>query len=227
MHGAATVIVKNPSKGPISPITLAQAGALAVCRSSAWDAKLVISAWWVHHEQVPPLILFLSWYFLKTTTTTTTGFLSCLLPCLLGLENSSYRWVFNHRIFYGQRKEELSSTQPTCYGFWHHVSTWWHLHRKSSWRKKVFPSPIFFLETVASPFFVNSISRVKLEESEIRAATDGLSIDHEKYGLKVEDFVRTSLFLFLCECEKEQQYQHKFSSRRRSSRWSEIRSRKG
>jgi len=23
-----------------------------VCRSAAWDAKIVTSAWWVHHHQV-------------------------------------------------------------------------------------------------------------------------------------------------------------------------------
>ena len=52
IHGAATIVVKNPSGEPISPITLAQAGAMAVCQSSAWDAKVVTSAWWVHHDQV-------------------------------------------------------------------------------------------------------------------------------------------------------------------------------
>jgi len=36
IHGAATIVVKNPSGEPISPITLAQAGAMAVCQSSAW-----------------------------------------------------------------------------------------------------------------------------------------------------------------------------------------------
>ena len=52
LHGAATIVVKNPSSEPISPITLAQAGAMAVCQSSAWDAKVVTSAWWVYPDQV-------------------------------------------------------------------------------------------------------------------------------------------------------------------------------
>ena len=29
-----------------------QAGQSCVCRSQAWDAKIVTSAWWVHHDQV-------------------------------------------------------------------------------------------------------------------------------------------------------------------------------
>ena len=32
---------------------------------------------------------------------------------------------------------------------------------------------------------------MKLDASEIQAATTGISVDHEKYGLKVEEFVRT------------------------------------
>ncbi|KAJ9460791.1 Nuclear export mediator factor NEMF-like protein [Diplonema papillatum] len=52
MHGAATTIIKNPTAGPVPCDTLYQAGNLAVCRSSAWDSNIVISAWWVFHHQV-------------------------------------------------------------------------------------------------------------------------------------------------------------------------------
>lgn len=52
IHGAASVIVKNPNGQPISPVTLAQAGSFAVCLSSAWDSKVAIAAWWVEHHQV-------------------------------------------------------------------------------------------------------------------------------------------------------------------------------
>ncbi|OHE96808.1 hypothetical protein CORC01_07954 [Colletotrichum orchidophilum] len=55
MHGAATVIIKNsPSDpgAPIPPSTLAQAGTLAVCSSSAWDSKAGMGAWWVNADQV-------------------------------------------------------------------------------------------------------------------------------------------------------------------------------
>jgi predicted ribosome quality control (RQC) complex YloA/Tae2 family protein len=52
IHGAATHIIKNHTKEPVPPLTLAQAGLACVCRSSAWDAKMVTSAYWVHPEQV-------------------------------------------------------------------------------------------------------------------------------------------------------------------------------
>eukprot|EP00741_Cyanophora_paradoxa_P006667 tig00001030_g6448.t1 len=52
IHGAASCIIKNPSGAPVPPITLQQAGCMTVCRSNAWDAKVVTSAWWVYHDQV-------------------------------------------------------------------------------------------------------------------------------------------------------------------------------
>ncbi|CAG8522650.1 6805_t:CDS:10 [Paraglomus occultum] len=53
LHGAASVIIKNPHEGqPIPPSTLYQAGVMSVCMSKAWDAKIVTSAYWVHAEQV-------------------------------------------------------------------------------------------------------------------------------------------------------------------------------
>ncbi|KXT08298.1 hypothetical protein AC579_1080 [Pseudocercospora musae] len=55
LNGASSVVIKNnphtPS-APIPPSTLAQAGDLVVCTSSAWDSKAVMSAWWVNAEQV-------------------------------------------------------------------------------------------------------------------------------------------------------------------------------
>ncbi|KAM3413905.1 hypothetical protein BST61_g10578 [Cercospora zeina] len=54
LDGAASVVVKNKlsPEDPIPPSTLAQAGDLAVCTSSAWDSKAVMSAWWVNADQV-------------------------------------------------------------------------------------------------------------------------------------------------------------------------------
>ncbi|KAI7373367.1 hypothetical protein KC328_g16666, partial [Hortaea werneckii] len=55
LHGAASVVIKNQTntpEAPIPPSTLAQAGNLAVCTSSAWDSKAVMSAWWVNSDQV-------------------------------------------------------------------------------------------------------------------------------------------------------------------------------
>jgi len=56
IHGASSVIVKNRKIGGkfslIPPLTLSQAGTFAMCRSSAWTAKIVTSAWWVYAHQV-------------------------------------------------------------------------------------------------------------------------------------------------------------------------------
>ena len=57
IHGATSVIVKNNhQKEPIPPKTLNEAGFMAVCYSSAWDARIVTSAWWVYHNQVCPAV---------------------------------------------------------------------------------------------------------------------------------------------------------------------------
>ncbi|KAF9584764.1 hypothetical protein BGW38_005269 [Lunasporangiospora selenospora] len=53
IHGAATVLIKNPSETePVPPTSLYQAGIMSVCQSKAWDAKIVTSAYWVHADQV-------------------------------------------------------------------------------------------------------------------------------------------------------------------------------
>lgn len=53
VHGAASCIIKNPTENLIiPPITLLEAGRMSVCRSTAWDSKLVTSAWWVYRSQV-------------------------------------------------------------------------------------------------------------------------------------------------------------------------------
>jgi hypothetical protein len=49
---SSSVIVKNPTGEPIPPITLSQAGTMAICQSRAWDAKIVTSAYWVQSDQV-------------------------------------------------------------------------------------------------------------------------------------------------------------------------------
>eukprot|EP00879_Flechtneria_rotunda_P009714 GHRR01010163.1.p1 GENE.GHRR01010163.1~~GHRR01010163.1.p1 ORF type:complete len:564 (+),score=252.88 GHRR01010163.1:1740-3431(+) len=53
LHGASSTIIRNhdPSR-PVPPLTLQQAGCACVCRSKAWDQKVVTSAWWVYHHQV-------------------------------------------------------------------------------------------------------------------------------------------------------------------------------
>jgi predicted ribosome quality control (RQC) complex YloA/Tae2 family protein len=53
LHGAASTIIKNNDPAmPIPPLTLSQAGQACVCRSAAWDAKVITSAYWVHPHQV-------------------------------------------------------------------------------------------------------------------------------------------------------------------------------
>lgn len=55
VHGAASVIIKNNPKtpdAPIPPSTLAQAGNLSVCCSTAWDSKAGMGAYWVNADQV-------------------------------------------------------------------------------------------------------------------------------------------------------------------------------
>jgi hypothetical protein len=62
VQGASSCIIKNhmfsPSeiieeqKTSIPPQTLHEAGMMTVCRSSAWDAKIVANAYWVHAHQV-------------------------------------------------------------------------------------------------------------------------------------------------------------------------------
>lgn len=52
LHGASSIVIKNPTGAPVPPKTLNEAGTMAICYSAAWDAKVVTSAWWVHHHQV-------------------------------------------------------------------------------------------------------------------------------------------------------------------------------
>lgn len=53
LHGASTVIVKVPDSSlKVPENTLVEAGTLSLCRSSAWDAKVITSAYWVNADQV-------------------------------------------------------------------------------------------------------------------------------------------------------------------------------
>jgi predicted ribosome quality control (RQC) complex YloA/Tae2 family protein len=51
--GAASTIIKGPPKSGVAPLsTLEEAAVFTVCRSKAWDTKIISSAWWVYHDQV-------------------------------------------------------------------------------------------------------------------------------------------------------------------------------
>ncbi|KAB7495844.1 Nuclear export mediator factor Nemf [Armadillidium nasatum] len=52
LHGASSVVIKNPSGNTVPPRTLHEAGIMALCYSRAWDEKVVTSAWWVWGQQV-------------------------------------------------------------------------------------------------------------------------------------------------------------------------------
>lgn len=53
LHGASSTVIKNHNPTvAIPPLSINQSGAFTVCRSAAWDSKIVTSAWWVHPNQV-------------------------------------------------------------------------------------------------------------------------------------------------------------------------------
>jgi len=52
IHGAASVVIKNPEGKPLPKRTLDEAAVFTVSRSKAWDSKIVTSAWWVYDNQV-------------------------------------------------------------------------------------------------------------------------------------------------------------------------------
>jgi len=52
IHGASSIVCKNPDGKPLPPMTLQQAGNFAICHSSAWKNKIVTSAYWVNDNQV-------------------------------------------------------------------------------------------------------------------------------------------------------------------------------
>ncbi|CAF1380213.1 unnamed protein product [Rotaria sordida] len=52
LHGATSVIIKNPTGNEVPPRTLQEAGILACCHSAAWEAKVPAPAYWVQHDQV-------------------------------------------------------------------------------------------------------------------------------------------------------------------------------
>ncbi|KAH0792848.1 nuclear export mediator factor NEMF [Histomonas meleagridis] len=56
IHGAASVIIKNPNGHPISPISLQQAAEFAVARSTAWKTNEPCQCFWVYANQVKKVL---------------------------------------------------------------------------------------------------------------------------------------------------------------------------
>ncbi len=79
----------------VPPMSLHQAGVACVCRSKAWDGKVITSAWWVFPEQVYPAAH-------ETPFDT--------VKCLTGIEDSADRRVLNDGELHDPGKETLSAT---------------------------------------------------------------------------------------------------------------------
>lgn len=61
-HGAATVVLKNPTGGPVPQLSINEAASFELCHSPAWDAKVLAQVYWVHASQVsktPPTGMFI------------------------------------------------------------------------------------------------------------------------------------------------------------------------
>jgi hypothetical protein len=52
IQGAASVVIKNPTGRPVSPISLQQAAEFAVSRSTAWKTNEPCQCFWVYPDQV-------------------------------------------------------------------------------------------------------------------------------------------------------------------------------
>jgi len=50
IHGSTSTVIKNHDDKPIPDTTLMQAATATMCRSKAWDSKIVVSVWWVHSQ---------------------------------------------------------------------------------------------------------------------------------------------------------------------------------
>lgn len=48
-HGSASTIIKNHIKDhPVPSLTIEEASIAAICRSKAWESKIIASCWWVY-----------------------------------------------------------------------------------------------------------------------------------------------------------------------------------
>ncbi|KAK4216615.1 fibronectin-binding protein A N-terminus-domain-containing protein [Rhypophila decipiens] len=121
LHGASSVIIKNNPKtpdAPIPPSTLAQAGSLSVCCSSAWDSKAGMGAWWVNADQVSKTAP--TGEFLQVGSFMVRGKRNLLPPALLMLgfgivfrisEQSRAKHV-RHRLYDVEKPEGSSEKAP-------------------------------------------------------------------------------------------------------------------
>ena len=63
LHGAAVVIVKNPTGYAVPSLTMMEAATFEMCHSPCWENKVLAQVYWVHASQVsktPPTGMFIS-----------------------------------------------------------------------------------------------------------------------------------------------------------------------
>ena len=63
LHGAAVVILKNPSNGVIPPMSIEEAAGFEVCHSPSWTNNVLSQVYWVNAEQVsktPPTGMYIA-----------------------------------------------------------------------------------------------------------------------------------------------------------------------
>lgn len=63
LHGAAVMILKNPSRGVVPPMSIEECATFEVCHSPSWRNNVLSSVYWVNAEQVsktPPTGMFIA-----------------------------------------------------------------------------------------------------------------------------------------------------------------------
>lgn len=63
LHGAAVMILKNPTGGVVSPMSIEECAGFEVCHSPSWTNNVLSQVYWVHSEQVsktPPTGMYIA-----------------------------------------------------------------------------------------------------------------------------------------------------------------------
>lgn len=63
LHGASVVVLKNPSRGVVPPLSIEEAATFEVCHSPSWTNNVLSQVYWVNSEQVsktPPTGMYIA-----------------------------------------------------------------------------------------------------------------------------------------------------------------------
>ena len=63
LHGAAVMILKNPTAGVVSPMSIEECANFEVCHSPSWTQNVLSQVYWVYSEQVsktPPTGMYIA-----------------------------------------------------------------------------------------------------------------------------------------------------------------------